>query len=85
MKLEFELELPDGALDKGAEAELIRSLKEQTTLRLTPPLEFCVTTPNAAAATQSRLPRTDSPDRSSPLRKAEPYPTQGYNCLLGKS
>ena len=34
MKLEFELEVPDGAVDKDAEAELIRSVKEQTTLKL---------------------------------------------------
>ena len=34
MKLEFELEVPDGAVDKRAEAELIRSVKEQTTLKL---------------------------------------------------
>ena len=34
MKLEFELEVPDGAVDKGAEAELIRSVKEQTALKL---------------------------------------------------
>lgn len=34
MKLEFELEVPDGAIDKGAEGELIRSVKEQATLKL---------------------------------------------------
>ena len=34
MKLEIELEVPDGAVDKDAEAELIRSVKEQTTLKL---------------------------------------------------
>jgi len=34
MKLEFELEVPDGAVDKDAEAELIRSAKEQTALKL---------------------------------------------------
>ena len=34
MKLEFELEVPDGAVDKCAEAELIRSVREQTTLKL---------------------------------------------------
>ena len=34
MKLEIELELPDGAVDKFAEAELIRSVKEQTVLKL---------------------------------------------------
>jgi predicted HTH domain antitoxin len=34
MKLEIELEVPDGAVDKGAEAELIRSVKEQTALKL---------------------------------------------------
>ena len=34
MKLEFELEVPDGAVDKRAEAELIRSVKEQAALKL---------------------------------------------------
>jgi hypothetical protein len=34
MKLEFELDVPDGAVDKDAEAELVRSVKEQTTLKL---------------------------------------------------
>jgi predicted HTH domain antitoxin len=34
MKLEFELEVPDGAVDKCAEAELIRSVKEQAALKL---------------------------------------------------
>ena len=34
MKLEFELEVPDSAVDKCAEAELIRSVKEQTVLKL---------------------------------------------------
>ena len=34
MKLEIELEVPDGAFDKSAEAELIRSIKEQTVLKL---------------------------------------------------
>ena len=34
MKLEIELEVPDGAFDKAAEAELIRSVKEQTALKL---------------------------------------------------
>jgi predicted HTH domain antitoxin len=34
MKLEIELEVPDGAVDKSAEAELIRSVKEQTALKL---------------------------------------------------
>jgi predicted HTH domain antitoxin len=34
MKLEIELELPDGAVDKDAQAELIRSVKEQTALKL---------------------------------------------------
>src|ERR1035437_3830323 len=34
MKLEIELEVPDGAVDKGAEAELIRSVKEQAALKL---------------------------------------------------
>ena len=34
MKLAFELELPDGVVDPIAEAELVRSLKEQTVLKL---------------------------------------------------
>ena len=34
MKLEIELEVPDGAIDKPAEAELIRSVKEQAVLKL---------------------------------------------------
>ena len=34
MKLEIEIELPDGAVDKSAEAELIRSVKEQAVLKL---------------------------------------------------
>ena len=34
MKLEIELGIPDGAVDKCAEAELIRSAKEQTALNL---------------------------------------------------
>jgi predicted HTH domain antitoxin len=34
MKLEIEIELPDGAVDKRAEAELVRSVKEQTALKL---------------------------------------------------
>lgn len=34
MKLEIELEVPDGVFDKVAEAELIRSVKAQTALRL---------------------------------------------------
>jgi predicted HTH domain antitoxin len=34
MKLEIELEIPDGAMDKCAEAELIRSVKEQAALKL---------------------------------------------------
>ena len=34
MRLEIELEVPDGAVDKCAEAELIRSVKEQTALKL---------------------------------------------------
>src|ERR1700722_10871986 len=47
MKLEIELELPDGAVDKSAEAELIRSIKEQTVLKLY--AEERVTTGEAAA------------------------------------
>ena len=34
MRLEIGLEVPDGAVDKGDEAELIRSVKEQTALKL---------------------------------------------------
>ena len=34
MKLAFELEVPDGAVDERAENELLRSVKEQTVLRL---------------------------------------------------
>ncbi len=34
MKLAFEIEVPDGAVDKSAEAELVRSVKEQTVLKL---------------------------------------------------
>ena len=34
MKLAFELEVPDGALEKGTETELLRSVKEQTVLKL---------------------------------------------------
>ena len=34
MKLAFELELPDGAVDQSAEAELVRSVKEQAALKL---------------------------------------------------
>jgi predicted HTH domain antitoxin len=34
MKLEIEMEVPDGAVHKGGEAELVRSVKEQTALKL---------------------------------------------------
>ena len=34
MKLAFELELPDGAVDQSAGAELVRSVKQQTALKL---------------------------------------------------
>jgi predicted HTH domain antitoxin len=34
MKLAIELDVPDGAFDKVAEAELVRSVKEQTVLKL---------------------------------------------------
>jgi predicted HTH domain antitoxin len=34
MKLAFELELPDGAVDQSAQAELVHSVKEQTALKL---------------------------------------------------
>ena len=34
MKLAFEFEVPDGAVDKSTEAELVRSVKEQAVLRL---------------------------------------------------
>ena len=33
MKLAFELEVPDGAVDKTVEAELVRSFKEQAVLK----------------------------------------------------
>jgi predicted HTH domain antitoxin len=47
MKLEIELDVPDGAFDKGAEAEFIRSVKEQTVLKLY--ADERVTTGEAAA------------------------------------
>ena len=34
MKLAFEFEVPDGAVDQSTEAELVRSVKEQAVLRL---------------------------------------------------
>ena len=34
MKLAIELNVPDGAVDKATEAELIRSVKEQAVLKL---------------------------------------------------
>ena len=34
MKLAFELDVPDGTVDSGAEAELLRSIKQQAVLRL---------------------------------------------------
>jgi len=34
VKLSFEFEVPDGAVDKSAEAELVRSVKEQMVLKL---------------------------------------------------
>jgi predicted HTH domain antitoxin len=34
MKLAFEFEVPDGAVDKSTEAELVRSVKEQAVLKL---------------------------------------------------
>jgi predicted HTH domain antitoxin len=34
MKLAIELDLPDGAVDKSAEAELVRSVKQQAVLKL---------------------------------------------------
>jgi predicted HTH domain antitoxin len=34
MKLEIQLEVPDGAVIQGAEADFIRSVKEQTALKL---------------------------------------------------
>ena len=34
MKLAFELEVPDGAIDRSTEVELLRSAKEQTVLKL---------------------------------------------------
>jgi len=34
VKLAFELDIPEGAVDKPAELELLRSLREQTVLKL---------------------------------------------------
>jgi hypothetical protein len=34
MKLAFELEVPDGAVDKSAEVDLVRAVKDQTALKL---------------------------------------------------
>ncbi len=34
MKLAFEMEIPDGAVDPSGEKELVRSVKEQTVLKL---------------------------------------------------
>jgi predicted HTH domain antitoxin len=34
VKLAFELEVPDGAIDESTETELLRSVKEQTVLKL---------------------------------------------------
>jgi len=34
MKLAFEIEVPDGVIDPSGEAELLRSIKEQTVLKL---------------------------------------------------
>lgn len=34
MKLAIELNLPDGAVDKNSEAELVRTVKEQAVLKL---------------------------------------------------
>ena len=34
MKLAFELDIPDGAVDPGTEAELVRSARQQTVLKL---------------------------------------------------
>ena len=34
MKLAFELDIPEGAVDKSTEAELVRSVREQTVLKL---------------------------------------------------
>src|SRR5262249_45361735 len=34
VKLAFEFEVPDGAVDRHAEKELVRSIKEQATLKL---------------------------------------------------
>ena len=47
MKIAFELEVPDGALDKNAQAELVRSAKEQTVLKLY--ADDLITTGEAAA------------------------------------
>jgi hypothetical protein len=34
MKLAFELDLPEGAVDDSTQAELVRTIKEQTVLKL---------------------------------------------------
>lgn len=34
MKLAFEIEVPEGAIDKESEWDFVRSVKEQTVLRL---------------------------------------------------
>ena len=46
VKLAFEIELPDGVVDHVAEADLVRTVKEQTALRLY--AEGRVTTSEAA-------------------------------------
>ena len=47
MKLAFELDVPDGAVDRVAEVELVGSVKEQTALKLY--ADERVTTGEAAA------------------------------------
>ena len=48
MKLAFELDVPDGALAPGAQAELVRSVKQQAILKLY--AEDRITTGEAAVA-----------------------------------
>ena len=46
MKLSFELEVPEGALDPSAAGEIVRSAKQQTVLKLY--AEQCITTGEAS-------------------------------------
>ena len=48
LKLAFDLDVPDGVVDAGAEAELVRSIKQQAVLKLY--ADDCITTGEAADA-----------------------------------